>query len=149
MALFVTHSPVVGGAETVLATYLRLRPGQHRVLVLSDGECPRLFAEAGAEVTTLPVFRRDDPGRTLTVAEALTRLVAPILSFTADEVWQSLPAVDGRESSVHIALFPNVAEIVPGSPKACWKYRLKASICGENSLLARHASPTSIGGTGS
>jgi isoleucyl-tRNA synthetase len=49
------------------------------------------------------------------IAEALTRLVAPILSFTADEVWQSLPAVDGREASVHLALFPGVAEIVSGN----------------------------------
>jgi len=52
------------------------------------------------------------------IAESLTRLVAPILSFTADEVWQSLPKVEGRESSVHVALFPDVAEIVPGSTKA-------------------------------
>jgi isoleucyl-tRNA synthetase len=51
------------------------------------------------------------------IAETLTRLVAPILSFTAEEVWQSLPAVDGRESSVHVALFTNVAEIVPGNVK--------------------------------
>ena len=42
------------------------------------------------------------------IAEALTRLVAPILSFTADEVWQSLPAVANRETSVHLALFPAV-----------------------------------------
>jgi len=49
------------------------------------------------------------------IAESLTRLVAPILSFTADEVWQSLPAVDGREASIHTALFPNVAELVPGN----------------------------------
>jgi isoleucyl-tRNA synthetase len=49
------------------------------------------------------------------IAEALTRLVAPILSFTADEVWQSLPAVANRETSVHLALFPAVAEIVPGN----------------------------------
>ncbi|HEY4011245.1 MAG TPA: isoleucine--tRNA ligase [Acidobacteriaceae bacterium] len=48
------------------------------------------------------------------IAEALTRLIAPILSFTADEVWQHLPAVDGREPSVHLALFPDVADIVPG-----------------------------------
>lgn len=40
------------------------------------------------------------------IAETLTRLVAPILSFTAEEVWQSLPKVDGREASVHLALFP-------------------------------------------
>jgi len=48
------------------------------------------------------------------IAEALTRLVAPILSFTADEVWQFLPQVPNREPSVHLALFPDVADIVPG-----------------------------------
>jgi len=49
------------------------------------------------------------------ICEAMTRLIAPILSFTADEVWQYLPRVEGRASSVHLALFPDVAEIVPGS----------------------------------
>jgi isoleucyl-tRNA synthetase len=49
------------------------------------------------------------------IAEAMTRLIAPILSFTADEVWQFLPKVAGRASSVHLALFPDVAEIVPGA----------------------------------
>ena len=48
------------------------------------------------------------------IAEALTRLIAPILSFTADEVWQYLPKLEARESSVHLALFPDVADIVPG-----------------------------------
>jgi isoleucyl-tRNA synthetase len=52
------------------------------------------------------------------IAETLTRLVAPILSFTADEVWQLLPAIQDREASVHLALFPAVAEIVPGNVKA-------------------------------
>lgn len=49
------------------------------------------------------------------IAEAITRLIAPILSFTADEVWKLLPVVAGRESSVHLALFPDMAEIVPGA----------------------------------
>lgn len=49
------------------------------------------------------------------IAEAMTRLIAPILSFTADEVWQYLPKIDGRQSSVHLALFPDVVEIVPGN----------------------------------
>ena len=49
------------------------------------------------------------------IAEAMTRLIAPILSFTADEVWTYLPKVEGRSSSVHLALFPAVADIVPGS----------------------------------
>jgi isoleucyl-tRNA synthetase len=51
------------------------------------------------------------------IAETLTRLVAPILSFTADEVWQSLPNAGGREASVHLALFPDLARIVPGNTK--------------------------------
>jgi isoleucyl-tRNA synthetase len=49
------------------------------------------------------------------ICEAMTRLIAPILSFTADEVWQFLPPVQGRPESVHLALFPDVAEIVPGA----------------------------------
>ncbi len=46
------------------------------------------------------------------IAEALTRLVAPILSFTAEEVWQLLPKVEGRETSVHLALFPDMENVV-------------------------------------
>jgi isoleucyl-tRNA synthetase len=49
------------------------------------------------------------------IAEALTRLIAPILSFTADEVWPLLPTVEGREPSVHLALFPDLADIIPGN----------------------------------
>ncbi len=49
------------------------------------------------------------------ITEALTRLIAPILSFTADEVWQYLPQVEARPASVHLALFPELTDIVPGS----------------------------------
>ncbi len=49
------------------------------------------------------------------IVEALTRLIAPILSFTADEVWQYLPRMEGRAPSVHLALFPDLTEIVPGA----------------------------------
>ncbi len=49
------------------------------------------------------------------IAEALVCLIAPILSFTADEVWPLLPHVEGREPSVHLALFPDLADIVPGN----------------------------------
>lgn len=70
MALFVTHSPVAGGAELVLATYLRRRPGVHQVLVLADGECSDLFADAGTRVITLPVFGHDQPSRMMSAREA-------------------------------------------------------------------------------
>ncbi len=49
------------------------------------------------------------------IAEALIRLIAPILSFTADEAWALLPKIEGREPSVHLALFPKMADIVPGN----------------------------------
>ena len=37
------------------------------------------------------------------VADGLTRLIAPILSMTADEIWAQLPGT--REASVHLATF--------------------------------------------
>ena len=40
------------------------------------------------------------------IAEVLVRLVAPILSFTAEEVWSCLPHVEEREASVHLARHP-------------------------------------------
>ena len=49
------------------------------------------------------------------IAEALTRLIAPILSFTADEVWQYLPPVADRPTSVHLAFFPDLSDVIPGS----------------------------------
>jgi isoleucyl-tRNA synthetase len=71
----------------------------------------------------LYTFAPNHPGRRSAqtalwrIVETLTRLVAPILSFTGDEVWQLLPHVEGRESSVHLALFPAIADIVPGNVK--------------------------------
>ena len=43
------------------------------------------------------------------MADGLTRLMAPILSFTADELWRFLPGA--REESVHMAIFPSAAEV--------------------------------------
>jgi isoleucyl-tRNA synthetase len=69
----------------------------------------------------LYTFAPNHPGRRSAqtalwhIAEALTRLIAPILSFTADEAWPLLPQVEGRESSVHLALFPQMADIVPAN----------------------------------
>jgi isoleucyl-tRNA synthetase len=45
------------------------------------------------------------------ITEALVRLVAPILTFTADEVWSYLPADANRAASVHLALFPKPHEL--------------------------------------
>ena len=50
------------------------------------------------------------------ITETLVRLVAPILSFTTDEVWEHLPDVAGREARVHLALFPKPEEIFCENP---------------------------------
>jgi isoleucyl-tRNA synthetase len=50
------------------------------------------------------------------ISEALVRLVAPVLSFTADEVWEYMPVVAGRERSVHLALFPKPEEVFSQEP---------------------------------
>jgi isoleucyl-tRNA synthetase len=50
------------------------------------------------------------------IGEALVRLLAPIMSFTAEEVWDYLPKA-GRGHSVHLALFPRVDEIIGDGEK--------------------------------
>jgi isoleucyl-tRNA synthetase len=52
------------------------------------------------------------------IAESLVRLVAPLMSFTSDEVWQFLPKVSGRPESVHLSLFPSNKEIFGSEPTA-------------------------------
>jgi isoleucyl-tRNA synthetase len=45
------------------------------------------------------------------ICEAMTRLLAPILTFTCEEVWQHLPKA-GRLDSVHLAKFPEAADVL-------------------------------------
>jgi isoleucyl-tRNA synthetase len=61
----------------------------------------------------LYTFRKDHPLRRasqtalLDILVAVTKLMAPILSFTADEIWRLLPdAVRKNLQSVHLAAFP-------------------------------------------
>jgi isoleucyl-tRNA synthetase len=49
------------------------------------------------------------------IGEALVRLLAPITSFTSEEVWQYLPALPDRPASVHLSEFPKVADISGGA----------------------------------
>jgi len=56
-------------------------------------------------------FRRSSQTAMLDVLVALTKLMAPILSFTADEIWRMLPESSrGKRQtfSVHLATFPEL-----------------------------------------
>ena len=83
----------------------------------------------------LYVSRADSPARRSaqsTLYEllgTLTRLMAPILSFTAEEVWGFLPGED-KEESVHLAAFP---EPLPGFPDTALlqKYEFLLQVRGE------------------
>ena len=46
------------------------------------------------------------------IGEALVRLLAPILSFTCEEVWRYLPPVAGRLESVHLTIFPAAGDLL-------------------------------------
>jgi isoleucyl-tRNA synthetase len=50
------------------------------------------------------VERRSAQTAQYVIADGLTRWIAPVLSFTADEIWARLPGE--REPSVHLAEFP-------------------------------------------
>ena len=42
------------------------------------------------------------------VLEAMVRLLAPILTFTAEEIWLALPSCPGKAESIHLTQFPEV-----------------------------------------
>jgi isoleucyl-tRNA synthetase len=51
------------------------------------------------------VGRRSAQTALYQIVDTFTRLLAPILCFTADEIWEALPGT--REASVHLAEFPD------------------------------------------
>ncbi len=60
------------------------------------------------------VARRSAQTALYRVADALVRLVAPILCFTAEEVWSHLQGRPADLPSVHLATFPEAAELSGG-----------------------------------
>ncbi len=61
----------------------------------------------------LYIARRSAQTAIYKITDALARLTAPILSFTADEVWQHIPAALDRAPSVHLTLFPEPSDLAP------------------------------------
>ncbi len=50
--------------------------------------------------------RRSSQTAMYIIIDGLTRLLAPLLSFTTDEIWQFMPGK--REESIHLAAFPSL-----------------------------------------
>ncbi len=63
--------------------------------------------------TAAPKWRKRRSAQTAIwrIAETMVCLVAPLMSFTADEIWAALPQLAGRPESVHLAYFPKPEEI--------------------------------------
>jgi len=56
------------------------------------------------------VDRRSAQTALFTILSGLTKLIAPVLSFTAEEIWDYMPAFTGKEESVHLSGMPQVDE---------------------------------------
>ena len=59
---------------------------------------------------TNSVERRSGQTAMFAILKAMTLLLAPILTFTAEEVWSAMHSWSGKEESVHLAQFPLVNE---------------------------------------
>ena len=42
------------------------------------------------------------------ICSAITRLMAPLIPFTAEEIWQHLPGSEDKKESIHLTIFPEV-----------------------------------------
>ena len=98
-------------AEDVAEAYQKyeLSSLSHRILNFSTVDLSSLYLDVNKD--RLYCDYPEDPARRATqtviyrIAEILTTLLAPVLSFTAEEVWKHLPG--DREESVHLATFVN------------------------------------------
>src|SRR5664279_3363019 len=62
------------------------------------------------------VARRAAQTALFRLGDALVRLMAPTMCFTADEVWEMLPKVEGKPASVHLTQFPEPQELTGPLP---------------------------------
>src|SRR5690606_15903412 len=69
------------------------------------------------------VERRSAQTACYRMADALARLLAPILAMTCEEVWRYLPGP--REDSVHLAAFPVLDEWIDEDLEARWQRLLE------------------------
>ena len=64
--------------------------------------------------------RRSAQTALFAIADGLARMLAPILVFTADEVWENLPGRSEAQPSVHLTLFPEGTQVDHSELLADW-----------------------------
>ncbi len=80
----------------------------------------RLYTEKGNSLS-----RRSAQTAMFEILTTMVRLIAPVLSFTAEEIWQSLPRKEERAESVHMADWPEAkTEHIDHLLDEKWKNRL-------------------------
>jgi isoleucyl-tRNA synthetase len=55
--------------------------------------------------------RRSAQTALFAIADGLARMLAPILVFTADEIWENLPGRSETQTSVHLTVFPSAKQV--------------------------------------
>src|SRR5271167_233759 len=83
----------------------------------------RLYTKAAGSKS-----RRSAQTAVLEITSALVRIAAPILTFTAEEVWRYVPKSANAPESVHMALFSEDAELrtnLPAEKMANWELLAK------------------------
>ena len=82
----------------------------------------RLYTSKAASIA-----RRSGQTAMFTILKTMTQLLAPILTFTAEEVWAALPAWKGKARSVHLTQFPQVNDQCFNADLGeCWKAMIEA-----------------------
>ncbi len=64
------------------------------------------------------------------VLDVMARLLAPILTFTAEEIWLALPSRAGKAESIHLTLFPEVDD-AKLNPELAAKWKMLIAVKGE------------------
>jgi isoleucyl-tRNA synthetase len=87
----------------------------------------RLYTKAAKDKS-----RRSGQTAVWKITSALVRLATPILVFTSEEIWKYLPKASGEPESVHMALFPEEAELRTGiAPAKANAWELLGRVRGE------------------
>ena len=73
------------------------------------------------------IARRSGQSAMFIILRAMMQILAPILTFTAEEVWTALPPWKGKEASVHMTQFPEVnTKYVHAELGESWKVMIDA-----------------------